>query len=336
MLTLASNERIPLKPYMRLVFEIRDLRFATPATVSRAGILYISTDEGKQWQSLISSWLLKLQEKTNCADDVITKLSDCFKNYVQQTLEWRGSHGINPVVSLQDMNFVQTLLYMLDGTFYVPDDTTDSGKRLDERIVHSTNPDAIEKAFAFAFIWAMGSALTVTDDGTDNRKAFSDFFRSTFNKNVKIGSNGLVFGYWYDALNNVFETWGKSPHHSDKYLDYDSSTPMASVTVPTAETCSVTFWMKMLVNMRRPVMLCGPSGTGKTQIVNGMLTEFKSPQYKAKNPMEMLSSTINFNFYTTSAVLQNTMGIPLQKKTGSNFGPPGQARLVYFVDDLVR
>lgn len=31
-LTLANNERIPLKPHMRLLFEIRDLRFASPAT----------------------------------------------------------------------------------------------------------------------------------------------------------------------------------------------------------------------------------------------------------------------------------------------------------------
>jgi dynein heavy chain len=48
-LTLANNERIPLKPHMRMIFEIRDLRFATPATVSRAGILYISDDSGHQW-----------------------------------------------------------------------------------------------------------------------------------------------------------------------------------------------------------------------------------------------------------------------------------------------
>ena len=41
MLTLASNERIPLKSNMRMVFEIRDLDYATPATVSRAGILYV-------------------------------------------------------------------------------------------------------------------------------------------------------------------------------------------------------------------------------------------------------------------------------------------------------
>ena len=41
-LTLASNERVPLNPSMRLVFEISHVREATPATVSRAGILYIN------------------------------------------------------------------------------------------------------------------------------------------------------------------------------------------------------------------------------------------------------------------------------------------------------
>jgi len=58
-LTLANNERIPLKPHMRMIFEIRDLRFATPATVSRAGILYISDDSGHQWQSYIKSFIKK-------------------------------------------------------------------------------------------------------------------------------------------------------------------------------------------------------------------------------------------------------------------------------------
>lgn len=56
-LTLANNERIPLKPHMRALFEIRDLRFATPATVSRAGILYISDDSGHQWKSYVKSWI---------------------------------------------------------------------------------------------------------------------------------------------------------------------------------------------------------------------------------------------------------------------------------------
>jgi dynein heavy chain len=58
-LTLASNERIVLKPHMRMIFEIRDLRFATPATVSRAGILFISDSYGTQWRSYVKSWIEK-------------------------------------------------------------------------------------------------------------------------------------------------------------------------------------------------------------------------------------------------------------------------------------
>jgi dynein heavy chain, axonemal len=49
---------------------------------------------------------------------------------------------------------------------------------------------------------------------------------------------------------------------------------------------------------------------------------------------QVVSATINFNFYTTSAVLFNTMSLPLEKKVGTQFGPPGNTRLVYFVDDL--
>ena len=56
-LTLANNERIPLKGHMRLIFEIRNLNYATPATVSRAGILYIDDADGYQWRAYIKSWL---------------------------------------------------------------------------------------------------------------------------------------------------------------------------------------------------------------------------------------------------------------------------------------
>ena len=55
LLTLPSNERIRLLPHMKLIFEIRDLKFATPATATRAGILYIS--EGRQWHNMATSWI---------------------------------------------------------------------------------------------------------------------------------------------------------------------------------------------------------------------------------------------------------------------------------------
>jgi dynein heavy chain len=65
LLTLASNERIPLKAHMRLIFEIRNLNYATPATVSRAGILYISDTDGSQWRSYVRSWIARMKWDEN-------------------------------------------------------------------------------------------------------------------------------------------------------------------------------------------------------------------------------------------------------------------------------
>ena len=49
MLTLASNERIPLTPTMRLLLEINHMNHCSPATVSRGGVIYVNaTDIG--WQ----------------------------------------------------------------------------------------------------------------------------------------------------------------------------------------------------------------------------------------------------------------------------------------------
>ena len=86
MLTLASNERIPLKmPYMRMIFEIRDLNYASPATVSRAGMIYISSDKGTQWRSLLRSWVKSFKEaelawpETLC--NVMHQLFDKYVSY---------------------------------------------------------------------------------------------------------------------------------------------------------------------------------------------------------------------------------------------------------------
>ena len=57
-LTLVSNERVPLSDAMRMVFEISSLKNATPATVSRAGILFINeSDVG--WHPMMESWVAK-------------------------------------------------------------------------------------------------------------------------------------------------------------------------------------------------------------------------------------------------------------------------------------
>lgn len=45
MLCLANSERIKLTPYVHMLFEVADLAVASPATVSRCGMVYIDSDE---------------------------------------------------------------------------------------------------------------------------------------------------------------------------------------------------------------------------------------------------------------------------------------------------
>ena len=307
MLTLASNERIPLKAHMRMIFEIRDLKYATPATVSRAGILYISVDTGYQWRAIIASWV-GTRDDGMYSDEAKENISKFFEEYVPEALNFLKKN-VKGVVPLEEVTVVITLLRMLDRVL-VPDNINNAFK--------------LQTAFVFCAVWAFGSALSISDDGADNKTLFSDWWRSQF-KAVRLPTRDTVFDYWLDPSTNKFEAWKASPVF--KTVEFDSRTmTMSSVTVPTTETAAITYWLEHMVKLGKPCMLAGPAGTGKTQLVNGVL--------RTLNPEEHLSSTININFYTSSIALLGALEGPLQKRTGSTFGPPGAAKMVYFVDDL--
>jgi len=84
LLTLASNERIVVKAHMRLIFEIRNLKFATPATVSRAGILYISDADGYQWKAYVKSWIGSM---TKFDAERKKDLQGLFDKYIEESLK---------------------------------------------------------------------------------------------------------------------------------------------------------------------------------------------------------------------------------------------------------
>eukprot|EP01032_Pedospumella_encystans_P015170 gene15170-17374_t len=307
MLTLASNERIPLKHYMRMVFEIRDLKYATPATVSRAGILYISTDGGSQWRSIIGSWVRSRKEELLEDTDRET-IHGMFEKYMPATLKYFAME-LQGVVPCNDISISVSVLRLLDTI-------------LTRAIV--IDPTAFEIAFVFCLIWGFGCVLTISDDGTDHRKNFSEWFRAKF-KSVKIPSRDTIFDYWLDPKTSKFESWKSSPAFRD--IEFDSTVMnMSEVTVPTAETASVSYWLDLLVKGGFHAMLAGPAGTGKTQLVTGLLTSLQREQH--------IYTNVNMNFYTSASVLLTSLDAQLQKRTGTTFGPPGSAKLVYFVDDL--
>ena len=56
LLTLNNGDRIPLTKNVKLLFEVENLAVASPATVSRAGMIYLDIDE-LGWEPYISMWI---------------------------------------------------------------------------------------------------------------------------------------------------------------------------------------------------------------------------------------------------------------------------------------
>ena len=108
-LTLVSNERIPLTPSMRLLFEVSHLKNATPATVSRAGILFINkTDVG--WKPMIDSWIDKQSNESQRST-----LRALFNKYVTTDLLDHLRRHFKTVAPISDIQKLQTLCYLLEG-----------------------------------------------------------------------------------------------------------------------------------------------------------------------------------------------------------------------------
>lgn len=80
-----------------------------------------------------------------------------------------------------------------------------------------------------------------------------------------------------------------------------------AVLVHTAETVRLKYFVDLLMADSRPVMLVGGAGCGKTVLVNNKLSNLRDTT---------LVTTIPFNHYTTSLMLQNVMEGPLEKKSG--------------------
>jgi len=294
LLTLPSNERIVLKGHMKLIFEIRDLNYATPATATRAGIVCMVDYEGVQWRAYVTSWVKKLTYAENVKD----QLMKLFEKYSPDVLLYILKYT-KIQVPMVDIAMIMIVCHLLDSLL-------------------AQNLDCIEYWFVFCMIFAVGGCLTEVD-GVDYKKAFSTFWKNEM-KTIKYPSKGTVFDYFVN--DSKLDEWQAIL----KTIEYSSETPMNSVTVPTTETVAMTYIMKALIGVHETVMLIGLSGCGKTQSCNGLL--------QSLDPEQFVSYSMNMNFYTDSNLLQTCMEIPLEKKAGRLYAPPGKSHLIYFIDDL--
>lgn len=101
-LCLANGERIKLRQEMRMLFEVMDLAVASPATVSRIGVVYM-TPADLGWRPYANSWMARLELPDSC----IARLEENIHRHLQMGLDYLRKFGTEPVPT-QDINIIMS------------------------------------------------------------------------------------------------------------------------------------------------------------------------------------------------------------------------------------
>ncbi|KAM9363597.1 dynein axonemal heavy chain 6 [Symphorus nematophorus] len=311
MLCLANSERIKLTSSIHMVFEVQDLAVASPATVSRCGMVYIDPDELK-WMPYVQTWISGLGAKL--PDPVRTYLLELFEQYVEKGLQFVLKHCTQAIRQV-DISKVTTLCSLLEALLLGeggPDLTMDS-KHLNSLLCQT---------FIFCYLWGVGGNLT-----SSHWDAFDTFVREQFenNSDAKLPKNGTLWSVYMNF--NQKRLVPRDRKSISSSFKYNREQPFFEMLVPTTDTVQYGYLMEKLLSVRRSVLFTGGTGVGKSVVARGLLN---SIQEKAG----YLPVYINFSAQTSSARTQEIIESKLEKKRKNILGAPGNKKLVVFVDDL--
>lgn len=111
-LCLNSGQILTLTPQMTMMFEVEDLAVASPATVSRCGMVYMEPNS-IGIQPLIDSWLKVLPEQLKARPKFMTSLKGLFGDLIIPCVEYVRIN-LSELVTSADGNLVQSLMRILN------------------------------------------------------------------------------------------------------------------------------------------------------------------------------------------------------------------------------
>ncbi|KEG14779.1 putative dynein heavy chain [Trypanosoma grayi] len=320
LLCLDSGERIKLPETIHMLFEVADLAVASPATVSRCGMVYLDAAD-LHWSAVVRQWAAsKLADaggQPQCGNYIIS----LFDTYVQKGLDWLamqkvliGGGVVNVVQSLCDLF---TALVQCNEVTLMPDPPGETVLPHDSKIFKERN-ELCGLLFAFSFVWSIGGNVDPA-----SMESFDTLARNLLETVVRFPNSGSVYDYMIDFSSRLFVPWETRMAE----FRYDVHMPYFDILVPTIDTVRYSTLAKTLIQYGKPLLFNGQTGVGKSVILTDYLT---------RNKEEMKLSVIVFQFsaQTSSERTQELIESKLKHKRKNILGAPPGRNVVLFIDDL--
>nr|CAI5834494.1 unnamed protein product [Callosobruchus analis] len=302
-LTLINSDRITMPEQVSLLFEVGDLAVASPATVSRCGMVYNDYKDWG-WNPYVTSWINR--HRKGRGEKFCNKMNELFSYYLTPILEYKRLNCEENVVTAE-LNLVMSLCKLLD--IYA---TKEFGLNPND---DEHFDDAAKNWFLFCAIWSV--CCTTNEEG---RKKLDVYIRE---KEGVFPIKDTIYEYYVDYQNYVFSSWEEKLPYGWKY---ETGCPFYKITVPTVDTVRYEFLVQALLDHGNPVLLTGPVGTGKTSTAQTVLASLDTSRYTILN--------INMSAQTSSQNIQDAIEGRVEKRTKGHYAPAGGKKMITFLDDL--
>ncbi|KAJ5496798.1 Dynein heavy chain domain-2 [Penicillium fimorum] len=304
LLTLPNGERLNLPSNVRIMFEVESLKYATLATVSRCGMVWFNADTVTPTM-MISNYVESLRTKTfedldedsapagtaairtqDAQDTVATILKQFLEvdDLVLKALEEAKKY--NHIMEFTDIRALNTLFSLLNKA---------CRNVLEYNVQHPDfplDPEQIEsymsKKLLLTLVWSLTGDCPLSD-----RKTFGKYITGMSTIDLPPDGDSSLIDYDVSLPKSDWTSW----HSQVPTIDINThSVTQTDVIIPTVDTIRHEDVLYSWLAEHKPLLLCGPPGSGKTMTLFAALRKLPN--------MEVVG--LNFSSATTPDLLVKT------------------------------
>jgi dynein heavy chain len=267
-LCLNSGEIIAMQGLMNMIFEVADLAVASPATVSRCGMVYVQPSL-LGWRPVFLSWLDTLPPTLN--EPQKEQITGMFDWLVPPCLRIATKMCKQPQ-PMQEINLAQSLMRLYESLL---DEFRDEEKVAEmNKLLQAVWLDSL---FLFALVWSIGASVDqegrvkfdamlrqlLAGDVPEELKIWMTAEPRKVTKLIPDANGATVYDFVFDKATGQWAKWTAT--QEDAPIAEEAT--YTSIIVPTVDTIRYTYLIDTFVLHQKNFLFVGPTGTGKTAYI---------------------------------------------------------------------
>jgi dynein heavy chain len=315
MLCLANSERIKMADTMHMMFEVMDLKVASPATVSRCGMVFMEQVHVGA-DSLLASWANA--EVKDILPEAVPIVVELLTTYFDKALEFMHEFCSEKVYTsmMQQMSSCINLVWSM-----IREHETKLKKQAaaGEGGIFDL---LMRKIVVFSLSWSIGGNVEDSKRAVFNEYMLEKVATPIFDP-IPHGLED-VYGVTIDINTGAWAPWSELMLAN---YEFDPNRAYFDILVPTVDTTKYSSLLSTLLHNRCHTLFMAETGVGKSVVIQGML---KLEQEAGK----FVSIQMSYSAQTRPDNLKEILETKWEKKRKTLLGPPAGKGALFFIDDV--